>query len=66
MKSAIYYRADNPERNKIYVWKKIYRKVRYTPISETPYILWRNYKWCIREYGQDKNGNIEYEIKFMY
>ena len=45
MKEKIWYRADEPEKNKIGVWKCIERVVHEG--NGYDYIRWRGYKWVV-------------------
>lgn len=56
----VWYRADNPEKNRIMVWKSVQRKIRQGNGYE--YILWRGYKWVV---WQPSNVTNRYEIKYQ-
>lgn len=60
-KSKVWYRNDNPEKGKVFVWKYIERVVHH---EETySWIVWKRYKWKV---VPDNSGDYRLGIAFWY
>lgn len=54
----VWYRADDPEKGKVRIWKFIERKIRQGNGYE--YILWRGYIWVV--WCPDGSYRIKYQL----
>ena len=58
-RETILYRADEPEKGKIRVWKSIKRVVRDTDYYS--YVLWRGHKWRVTEH--EGTWYLRYQVR---